>query len=173
MRYGIFDIIAAHYRTFSGSTFCYVWDVIALFLIPIFVGIGASQHPSHDEVPLFNSAIAAYSIFAALLLSSQVGVYGIFQSDTRKISDLEAGSTEQKNLLKKRDLLEELNSNISYCVILSVFSVGYLLATIFVRLNPKWEIGVFWFISTHFFFSLLIVIRKTHALFQGEYLNSK
>ena len=73
----------------------------------------------------------------------------------------------------RRKLLEELNANLSYLVLFCCFSlIVVLISYIF-----EWKTGIAPAICSaiylHFLMTLVMIVKRAHALFQKEYRDSE
>ena len=69
----------------------------------------------------------------------------------------------------KRLLLSELNTNISYLILVSCSALILFLLFYSFPMPERFATAVTAFIYIHFILSLLMVIKRSHALFQLEY----
>jgi hypothetical protein len=119
----------------------------------------------------YNISITFFGIFIALLLNIQVAVFGIFLRKWEKPEDKRYADQIAKKAQDRNILLREVNTNISYLVLISFFAL--IIFLVFYTL--KYIDGIFAafsvFIYSHFLLTLLMIIKRSHAIFQGEYLS--
>lgn len=164
------SIIQSHLRTLRSKNdhICIV-DLSTFYFFPAVIGV--LIYITQIQVPekVFELSISVFSIFAALLLSVQVALYSVSlreetpPEDTRKLQEF----SRQQDL--KKSLLKELNDNVSYLILLSVFTVTITLI-IFFFCQPR-IIGSALATSMyiHFFMTLIMVIKRASIVFSREY----
>jgi hypothetical protein len=118
---------------------------------------------------VYSLAVSVFAIFAALLLSVQIALFGIFQRSWSAPVDKKLASKHSAALLHRRELLQELNTNISYLTVVCCVFIILLVCFYVMALWPDLELGVFCFLFFHFVLTLFMVIKRAHALFQKEY----
>jgi len=171
MKINVFLIVRDHLRTLRSfpSEKLSANDIITFFVFPVLFAIIAYHFSMTVKDDFYNVSITFFGIFIALLLNIQVAIFGIF---LRKWDIPEEGKS--KTLVKdklelRRVLLAEINSNVSYlvlvsCAALAVFLTAYTWCFVD-GLFPALSV----FIYTHFLLTLLMVIKRMYAAFQKEY----
>ncbi|WGJ14034.1 hypothetical protein QEV83_15425 [Methylocapsa sp. D3K7] len=128
---------------------------------PIF-GFAASKD-------IYNVSITFFGIFAALLLNLQVAAFGIFQRKWEIPGDQKMAEMQESTLKIRRVLLKEINSNISYLILVSSVAIIVFLLLYITdwksALPSALAVCLYW----HFILTLLMIIKRSHALFQREY----
>jgi len=99
----------------------------------------------------------------------QIALFGISQREWKFESDQLSAELRKEKLEERRELLGELNTNISYLVVVSCFAVTVFLIFYIVKMTDDLETAISIWLYTHFFLTLLMVIKRAHALFQKEY----
>ena len=131
-------------------TFYFLPFLISLIIYFIWIDIYDS-----DSLNLIATVV---SIFAGLLLNLLLLIYDILRT-----------TDNTENL--KRKLLNEINTNISYCILVSIILI--LLLLIHNLKCPKFltvifEISISYLII-HFLLVLLLVLKRVYALLEKEY----
>jgi hypothetical protein len=167
----IIGIIIAHLRTLRSGEAKKIskLDFFVMYIFPIFVGIAAYLTGWCISSSAIELSVTVYSIFAALLLSVQVALYGVSLRPLKPPAD----SKKQKefNIVKevRRSILSELNDNVSYLILLSIFFVTILLI---IAINDNVGIAETALAVTmylHFFVTLLMVVKRASIVFSREY----
>lgn len=144
-------------------------DVIVFGGAPIFLG---ALHFFYAEVAKDGKVdevlVAAFSIFAALLLNVQVFLLGFkIEPD---VSPPKASKEDQALRKKKSEMRAlfygELFSNISYAILVSIVVLAATLAAIFWGAeNDKLFKSMQFAFVVHFILTLAMVMKRVHALF--------
>jgi hypothetical protein len=171
MKISIYDVIKDHLFTLrdQDSRRISLVDITIFYVLPLALSFSVEMTDFRGSKEFYNLSMTFYGIFIALLLNLQVATFGIFQ---RKwpIPDDPRSAELQKSLLETRKaLLREINANISYltaisCVSVSIFLVFFALdavGVVFVAISS--------YLYAHFVVTLLMVVKRSHALFRQEY----
>jgi len=169
----ISQIVASHIKTLRspGSSRVSGEDIVVFFGLPIFSGVlyFLFSGPLPVENKIDEMLIAAFSIFAALMLNIQVFLLGFRLSPTEV--DRSQLGTEDRALLERRStqhqaFLSELFANISYAILLAMGLVFITLFCIFCQLHQLKIVKVVQFVLIlHFALTLLMVMKRVNALF--------
>lgn len=164
-------IVRDHLATLhaAGASRVAPFDIALFFGLPAVLGGLAFWLGFCVEADAYNVSITFFGIFIALLLNIQVAIFSIFQRKWEVPSDKRLATIQEETLKKRRRLLGELNSNISYLTLVCFTAlVAFLILFVF-----KWTTGVApalgILVYAHFMMTLLMVIKRAHALFQMEY----
>ena len=117
----------------------------------------------------YSVSITFFGIFVALLLNMQVAVFGIYQRKWEKPSDSRLAEIGEELSKLRVNLLGEINSNISYAVFWSCVSLFVFVTLYGVNYTSNICTPIAVFIYTHFLLTLLMIIKRSHALFRKEY----
>jgi hypothetical protein len=147
-------------------------DICIFYLFPIAAGIVAFSFCLRLEKDVYNVSITFFGIFLALLLNLQVAIFAIFQRKWSAPQDERLGEILKLELQERRRLLEELNANISYLTLVSCVSLTAMLIFHIQQMLSGWQPAFAVALYTHFLLTLLMVIKRSHALFQKEYRDS-
>jgi len=182
MKINIIDIVGEHFKTLNDFEVC---DDIALndkrkikisredFLIfivfPILISLVLVVFMPKLDIQVHSLSVSIFAIFSALLLNVQIALFSIYHRNWRRSNDANLQKMQIRKMDERRDLLKELNTNISYSIILSCFAVTYFFILYIFKLNSHiWNFFCY-LIFFHFFLTLLMVIKRAHALFNQEY----
>ncbi len=171
MKANVFHILKAHLATMKvgGDDRYHRPDVLLFFFLPLLVCFFVWIVGGKLDREAFNVSISVFAIFSALLLNVQIALFSIYQREWKSRSDNIVAEVQKDKATLRRELLGELNTNISYLIVLSVFSVTiFLVFFVSTTLDPI-ETPIAVYIYTHFLLTLLMVIKRAHALFQKEY----
>jgi hypothetical protein len=144
-------------------------DLFIFLATPIVLAFLLQYSSLKISKDFYNLSITFFGIFIALLLNIQVAVFGVFQRNWIKSDDHILSSIQLEKLGQRRKLLSELNTNVSYLVVLScICLIIYIGLFSFEADNPVSRFVTI-VLYVHFTLTLLMVVKRTHALFQGEY----
>jgi|GEM_PF-1894667 len=175
MKINIFPIIYNHILSlYNAKTNKISWiDIFTFYFFPILFGVACYFLGVSFKSDVFNVSITFFGIFLALLLNIQVAIFGIFTRE-RKISDDPYQVSIQIESLKMRiNLLSELNTNISYLIVVSVISLLLmLLFFIFYDIFSKYIPTITTILYIHFILTFIMIVKRSYVLFQGEYTDN-
>ena len=171
MKANVFHIFMAHLDTLkvNDEARYHRPDILLFFILPLLIAAMAWAFGGVIENDTFSVSISVFSIFSALLLNVQIALFGISQREWKFESDQLSAELRKEKLEERRELLGELNTNISYLVVVSCFAVTVFLIFYIVKMTDDLETAISIWLYTHFFLTLLMVIKRAHALFQKEY----
>lgn len=165
----VISVIRSHIDTLRDGGKIVRDDFLLFYLLPLIMGIASAYMKWEVPEKALELSISVFSIFAALLLSVQVAMYGV------ALRDISAPEDKKKlthfNEMKKvrNGLIRELNSNISYLILLSVLTVTVTLLLFFFSAPRIYGSGVALTLYIHFFLTLLMVIKRSSIVFSREY----
>ena len=172
MKVNISQILRDHFSTLrdgvSGEKS--IADLLIFFVLPILLGFIAYTFQFEVSKDFDNLSITFFGIFVALLLNIQVAVFGIFQRKWEKSLDKSIAELQDERLLERRELLSEMNSNIDYLTLVSCFSIVLFLLLFATEWKGTFISAIAIVVYIHFMLTLLMVIKRAHALFSQEYL---
>lgn len=170
MKIDISSIIFSHLSTLKNaqSGRFSIADILIFYGLPILVAFGVYYRAATFNNDIFAQSIAVFSIFSALLFSVQVALFGIY-TKRREEPDEFGQAFAHERLLARRELIAETNSNISYLVVVSAVSVTIFLTAFILKTSDRYEPSIAAFLYSHFMLTLLMVIKRIHALFDKEY----
>lgn len=164
------DHLATLYNAQSGnrSTF----DFVLFYLFPVAVGAFSYWRGLFLSKDAYNISITFFGIFIALMLNIQVAIFSIFQRKWTPPADKRVAEVQERQVQERRTLLKELNANVSYIVLVCCAAL-FAVLVFYVR---DWTAGIWPAITvalySHFMLTLLMIVKRAHALFQKEYRDS-
>ncbi|WP_426022326.1 hypothetical protein [Brevundimonas sp. PWP3-1b1] len=171
MKIDIRQIIGDHLSTLKdGRTKrLSVSDLLIFFFVPVIMGLAAFLVKMPLDRDVYNAAITFFGIFIALLLNVQVAIFGIFQRKWPPPSDKKLLPIHQDRTRERRELLGELNANLSYLTLVCcVALVETFCFFVFKNFTPL-AVCIVVSTSMHFLMTLLMTVKRTHVLFHKEY----
>ena len=166
----VWSIAASHLNTLRGdSGKLSIWDVFTFYGIPVLLGGMIALFQWEVPEKAIELSISVFSIFAALLLSVQVALYGVSLRPIEEPADLKKRKRFEVLKEQRRTLMRELNDNISYLILLSVITVSITLIIFFFECPRVWGGCVAVVLYSHFFLTLLMVIKRASIVFSREY----
>jgi hypothetical protein len=174
MKINISSIIRDHWATLydARSNRTNYVDIGFFYVLPRAAAIAAYAFGFKLNPDSYNVSITFFGIFLALLLNIQVAIFAIFQRKWEPPSDARQADKQREALDNRRALLGELNSNISYLTVVSAIAlVAFLIFFV-----AEWKEGMGPALSLalyiHFILTFLMIVKRSHALFQREYCDS-
>jgi hypothetical protein len=144
-------------------------DVMLFWGLPICAGALSFEGKLSVSPEIYNVSITFYGIFIALLLNMQVAVFGIFLRKWEQPKDTILAGMNLIKLDERKALLGEINANISYLILVSCFALVWFLALFAGSCTkhawPALSVAIY----AHFVLTLLMVVKRSHSLFQKEY----
>lgn len=178
MKVDITCIIRDQFRTMGGSFFGWIADCFFFFVLPLILAVLTVRAEVVFKIEVYGYALTVFSIFAALLITAQITIFGLFQKHSDRISDDSKADAAKKSIQdgraikrneRRRDNLRELNSNISYLTLLSCLCATIVLIFLAFGIAESVETFIATFIYTHFACSLAMVLKRFHIVFEDEY----
>lgn len=144
-------------------------DIIIFYTFPIILSVLAHFVDVPIDRDVYNVSITFYGIFVALLLNIQVAIFGIFQRKIDPPADKKLASLFNDRLKKRQKLLGELNSNLSYMMLVCCLALVTFLILYTFKFVSRFSVSVTVLIYSHFLLTLMMTVKRTHVLFQKEY----
>ena len=167
----IFPIIKDHLATLvdARSGRLSVVDIFTFFAFPAILAAF-----SHYICPVVSDAtksalIASLSVFAALLFSAQIALFGLRPKRTEPTSDQIVQAQREKAFLESQLYFSEVNSTISYLIFLSCLELFICVLFVYIEVNAAFERVVLVFLTMHFFLTLLMLLKRAHIVFAATY----
>ena len=172
MKIDIRYIVRDHIRTLrdDGRGTTSKFDILLFYIFPIAVSAWAYVcKVSFAKSDVYNVSITFFGIFIALLLNLQVAIFAILQRRWEPSADERMQSHQDNRREIRQSLMSELNANLSYLIL--VCCVALFAALIFYVEEDLHGFGpaATIFLYTHFLFTLVMIVKRAHALFQSEY----
>jgi hypothetical protein len=151
------------YRTGRRS----VGEIVVFVGLPVALGAAGVWKAFRFDTNVLNGMLAAFAIFAGLLLNLLMLAWG-FVVDPR-FSGADAGAQ------LRRRFLREIHQNLSFAILVSIAVVVLSLAGLFFTKDPRSE-GTPWPLTfllhvllANFVLTLLMVLKRIHSLLSEEF----
>ena len=171
MKISFWQIIADHLSTLRNdiSGRLSLIDLIIFYALPVVAGIIVFLIPLKVSKDFYIISVSFFGIFVALLLNFQVAAFGIYNRKWISVKDEKVTINREKDAELKRRLLNEVNSNISYLILVSIDSILLFVLLYTSERTRPFAAAVSWTIYSHFALNLLMVVKRSHILFRKEY----
>lgn len=151
-------------------------DVATFYGVPLIVGalfyfLTARLKP--DAISqIDNVLVAAFSIFAALLLNAQVLIIGLKVRSVEQEDETQVPAAREDIALRSQiretsgNELSELFANVSYSILVSISLVAFTLIAIFTGISGSILVKAIQFSAViHFCLTGLMVLKRMHVVF--------
>ncbi|MEO1797921.1 MAG: hypothetical protein AAFR53_13050 [Pseudomonadota bacterium] len=146
-----------------------IWIIFVFYGTPIAFGVAAYYIAFEVKAGELGTLITVFSVFAALLFSAQISAFTISLGQGHTNEDPTLAKVQKAKTASFLAFLEQLNANISYLIL--VACVGLLLF-FFLSVSDQTDLMtgcVCVALVTHFFGTLLMVLKRTHVAFKLAY----
>lgn len=140
-------------------------DVFVFYVVPLIFGAFYYWHPFELPDSVKPALIAVFSVFGALLFSAQVALYTLSLTPRRPANDSILQSLEDARYFREKKYFRDINYNVSYLILLSCLFLLLFVVLMVVSLPAPMEGAVLVFSVSHFFLTLLMLIKRTHIAF--------
>lgn len=147
-------------------------DIFIFYLGPFILGLICYWCRFYINESAYTLSITFFGIFLALLLNIQVAIFGIFQRKWELPNTPREKDASARKFSARQELLSELNTNISYLTVFCSLALIVFLGFFLFSLCGPAETSTLVFCYAHFILSFLMVVKRAHALFEGEYRKS-
>ena len=166
MKIDVTRIVVAQIRTMKdNSTQKYsVPDLTLFYGLPVLLGAAGSYYGWKFNADVLNALLAAFSIFAGLLLNLLILVY-TFSSQAEHPAALEQN---------RMALIKELHDNTAYSILVSIVLVVVTMITVaYLKMHEKppetaftgrWVSGAVIFLTTNFVLTLLMILKRIYIM---------
>lgn len=140
-------------------------DFALFYFAPIFAGLVYYFRPFELPESIESALIAVFSVFGALLFSAQVALYTLSPASENPHADKILRIEQQERHSREVKYFRDINYNVSYLILLSclflILFIGLMV------MNPENNIkgGILIASVSHFFLSLLMLVKRTHVAF--------
>jgi hypothetical protein len=174
MKINILFIIKDHFGTlYDGrSNKSSPADIFIFYIIPFILASFSYYIRIVLKAEVYNISITFFGIFIALILNIQVAMFSIFQRKWRSSSDRRVNESIKGTLADRKKLLVELNVNLSYLILVCCVALFLSLLSFIKSFDDYFIPSTMIFIYGHFLLTLLMVVKRAHALFDKEYRDS-
>lgn len=163
-----FPIIKDHISTLKvlGESKISTRDLFSLFGLPIFLSVFISYLICFDISGTRSSFIALFSIFSAILPSALALIFGVAQRMTQQLCVESRPATSDEKL--KISLIAEIESTISFSILISIISLIFLLIDLDVRAYEIVQSLSVLFLFFCLVLTNLMLLKRLHRLLQDE-----
>ena len=147
-------------------------DIILFYILPLIAAIISYCVSVYLKPEAYNISITFFGSFIALILNIQVAMFSIFQRKWEMPSDKRVAASMAGTLADRKKLLIELNANLSYLILVCCVALVLSLLSFIMSFDNCVVPAVVVFLYAHFLLTLLMVVKRAHALFHKEYRDS-
>lgn len=140
-------------------------DIGFFYCLPIALGVAFYLHPIALPSSIEGALIAVFSVFGALLFSAQVALYSLSPSAPDECGDPIQNAANIERARKEKNFFKDVNYNVSYLILLSCIFLILFIALMVASASARVEGAVLTFAVTHFFLSLLMLVKRSHVAF--------
>lgn len=144
-------------------------DFALFYLLPLVLGGLYFLFPFKLPPEINGALIAVFSVFAALLFSAQMALYGLSPKEPQEGDDDTSNSQEEARFNRDRKFFADVNYNVSYLILLSCLSLLVFVAMMIASLSGRLEGAILVVLVSHFFLTLLMLVKRTHVAFSSKY----
>lgn len=164
---GVYIIIIDHINTlYDDRTKNRSWTDISLFyLLPLIIASVFYFFPFKFPSGTYSALIAVFSVFSALLFSAQIALYSLSPKKPPSAEDNIERAILDKEYSDKKRYFADVNSNVSYLILMSCLSLIIFLVSLVFELNGVISGSVHVALVSHFFLTLLMLIKRSHIAF--------
>lgn len=174
MKINVSSIVRDHLETLydSRSNRTSLSDFAIFYIVPTISAIISYYFQLKLDANAYNISVTFFGIFIALILNIQVAMFAIFQRKWEMPSDKRVAASMASTLAARKRLLIELNANLSYLILVGSVALVLSLMSFIKSFDNRATPAVMVFLYVHFLLTLLMVVKRTHALFHKEYRDS-
>lgn len=164
-------IIRDHFSTLTNdSTGRISWSDLSLFFaLPLTLGLIFYISPFKLPSNIEGALIAVFSVFGALLFSAQVALYGLSRSAPTQTDDPIQNAAILERQKSEREFFIHVNYNVSYLILLSCVFLILFIALMIFNAPANLEGAVLTSAVSHFFLSLLMLVKRSHVAFSLQH----
>lgn len=166
MKIDITRIIVAQVRTMrDNSTQRYsIPDLLLFFGVPLLLSVLGPHYGWKFSADVLNALLAAFSIFAGLLLNLLILIYTFSSQAEHPFALTRVRAT----------VIKELHDNIAYSILVSIFIVVVTMITVaYLKMHEKplevaftsaWVTGTVIFLTMNFVLTLLMILKRIYIM---------
>ncbi len=146
-------------------------DLLLFYVSPLVISAFLVYDLGKLPDAFYGITISVFSIFAALLFSVQVALFNIIQRSPAEAETAKLLEARAVHIERRRELIREVNANISYLILLACLGLSILLFfSVLPRLYTIRAVISCYFV-VHFVLTILLVVARVHTLFNEEYVS--
>lgn len=96
-------------------------------------------------------------------------MFSIFQRKWTPLEDNLAEEARLESVQRRNVLLKEANANISYLIVICCFAATISIILLVQRAQCGWGPALCAVLTSHFLLTLMMIVKRLHALFAREY----
>jgi hypothetical protein len=171
MKINVSFIVRSHFATLcdAGAGKLMTSDLMLFYGLPglgvpavWWLGVELSEN-------FYIASIGFFGVFVALMLNMQVAIFGIHGRKWNDKIDSRSEEIKRRDLELRRLIIGEINSNISYLTLISCLVLVLSVIALAALLKSPIYSGVVCGLYLHFLLTLLMIIKRLHALFHREF----
>lgn len=165
-------VVKDHVKTlYDDNTEKFSWlDFSFFYFVPLALGGLYFLFPFSLPKDLNGALIAVFSVFAALLFSAQIALYGLSPKQIETDGENETTlSREEERFRRDRKFFADVNYNISYLILMSCVSLLVFVFMMIASISDRIEGAILMILVSHFFLTLLMLVKRTHIAFSSKY----
>ena len=145
-------------------------DFLIFFILPVFAAfLLALLGPILDK-DTYTVSVSIFAIFSALLLNVQIALFSIYHRSWSQLDDKNLQTMQNSKIDTRRMLIRQLNTNISYSIVVSCSAVMVFFFLYIFKSSSFLATFICYLLFIHFFLTLIMIIKRAHALFDTEYI---
>jgi hypothetical protein len=178
------SIVKDHFKTLENydTSKVHFPDIFLFFIFPSLVAFFLTSLQVLLNDAIANALITSFSVFAALLFNLLLLVYDITgKSSTSSSGPINPGATER--LKKKKETLRQIYINVSFCILVSVIEVVFLILY-FLKIKTciLWSLNVcflpkmppflsfsIYYLAGLFILTMLMILKRIYKLLALEF----
>lgn len=140
-------------------------DLGIFYLLPLLLGVGFYVFPFQLPQDFTSTLVAVFSIFSALLFSAQFALYNLAPARPEIKGDEVMDNNRKTQFERQRKFFKHVNHNTSYLICVSCISLIVFLVLDLWDFGDELEGAILAVLVSHFFLTLLMLVRRTHIAF--------
>ncbi|MEM5475315.1 hypothetical protein [Pacificibacter sp. AS14] len=164
----IASIVVEHFATLTDDRSGKVSLADCLTFVGLPLVFAAVAYFSNLPMPsgLTSILVAIFSIFAALLFSSQIALYSLMPRRPCRVNDEILHEKRLKKFKRQKAFFKQVNANTSYLILIATCSLLAFLILEVLPIRSSIEGAVMTFVVAHFFLTLILMIKRTSIAFK-------
>ncbi|MGQ3674229.1 hypothetical protein ACT6QH_01815 [Xanthobacter sp. TB0139] len=144
-------------------------DIIFFYGLPTALAVGYYFFPFSIPDGLMSALIAVFSVFGALLFSAQMALFSLSPRAPHQTGDSTTDSRDHARYIREKKFFSDVNFNVSYLILLSCLFLTSFVVLMLTNWRDNVEGAILVAMISHFFLTLLMLIKRTHVAFSSKY----
>ena len=140
-------------------------DIALFYGLPCALGLAAYLYPVKIPTNIEGALIAVFSVFAALLFSAQIALYSLTPKEPDSGTDAIQEKLNSSKFTRQREFFRDVNYNVSYLILLSCLFLIAFIGIMVAEPADNLKGAILSFSVSHFFLTLLMLVKRTHVAF--------